>query len=178
MRLELMRLLRGGINHNEASSVQRWLRVVKGGFGDVQNNILAPLIEFQGQLYAGATNDITGCQIWRSRDGRQWENVVGPKTEIPAGFGNKHNQGINQFLVFGNWLFAGLWNEVDGAQLWVSDDGLKWQRLIGPGCNITGGFGNVNNRSFYYLLDFKSNLYVGTHNLKDGGELWRLSKEP
>lgn len=165
-------------SNNEASAVQYWHRVVGRGFGDVQNNILAPLIEFQGQLYVGATNDIAGCQIWRSRDGRKWENVVGPKAKTQAGFSNKNNQSVNKFIVFGDWLFAGLWNEVDSAQLWRSADGVNWEAVVGGNSQTKNGFGKLENSGITALGVFKNMLFAGTGSLycKDGVELW-LSKD-
>lgn len=154
--------------------VARWSRVAKAGLGDPHQRLFGPLVEFQGHIYAGTYNIQTGCQIWRSSDGDYWDPVVGSQAKTPPGFGNKNNVSVNKLIVFGDRLYAGLWNEVDGAQLWCSSDGLKWESVVGGSSQTPNGFGKLENSGITALAGFKEILFAGTGSLfcKDGVELW------
>lgn len=154
--------------------VARWRQVAKAGLGDSHQRLFGPLVEFQEQIYAGTYNTQTGCQIWRSSDGETWEAVVGGQAKTPSGFGNKNNVSVNKLILFGDRLYAGLWNEVDGAQLWLSSDGLKWEPVVGGFSQTPNGFGKVENSGITALSGFRETLFAGTGSLhcKDGVELW------
>ena len=160
----------------EPSHISGWRRVVSGGFGDAAVNPFNPLAEFQGQLYAGAFEKTKGCQLLRSADGVTWERVVGPQAATPSGFGNPHNQSINTLTVLGERLYAGTWNEIEGAELWRSADGATWESLVGPNAPKPSGFGKLENSGITALGAFRGRLFAGTGSLycKDGVELWSL----
>lgn len=58
-----------------------------------------------------------------------------------------------------------------GAEVWQTNDGLAWQQIA------AGGWGNSNNVMAGYfdkpLVLFRGDLYIGTLNSVDGGEIWR-----
>ena len=139
----------------EPLRVGEWSRVVKTGFGDSELEILGPLTQFQGWLYA-ATMHKRGV----------------------ARFGAA-NFGIIRLTPFGGFLYAGTVNE-QGAELWRSADGVQWEVVVGPDRVPANGFGNPSNRAINGLFVFQDRLYAGTDNVNGGGELWRFepSVEP
>ena len=152
-----------------------WSRVVKGGFGDPGIELIGRLVEFKGYFYAATDHKTGGCQIWRSLNGTDWQIVVGPGAVMPAGFKNPPNPSINELLAFGDWLFAGTWNQEQGAELWRSADGLIWEPVVGGGSATLSGFGKHENSGITALGGFRGMLFAGTGSLycKDGVELWR-----
>ena len=155
-----------------------WSRVIEKGLDDPRVEIIDHLVEFHGQLYASGFQTTAGCRVWRSGDGTTWESVVGPGTATPQGFGNPNNQSINAFLVFQDYLYAGTWNEVNGAELWRTADGKNWEAVVGGGSAMAGGFGKLENSGVTALSGFEGMLIAGTGSLycKDGVELW-LSRD-
>ena len=164
-----------GYRESEPLQQGGWSRVVKGGFGDSGLELIGRLAEFKGSLYAALDHKTGGCQIWRSADGATWEIVVGPGAATPGGFGHPTNKSINELLAFGDWLFAGTWNQDQGAELWRSADGATWQPVVGDASAIPAGFGKHENSGITALGAFKDMLFAGTGSLycKDGVELWR-----
>lgn len=162
-----------GLEPDEGDNTVGWIQIVKGGFKDIELEILAPLVEFQGSLYAGSTHKTAGCQIWRTSDGNSWEAVVGQDAKTPSGFGNPNNKSINDMLVFGTRLYAGIWNEIDGAQLWRSADGVVWEVVVGNSQTLSG-FNKQENSGITSIGSFRDMLFAGTGSLycKDGVELW------
>lgn len=100
--------------------------------------------------------------------------IVGDeRSPYPLGFGEAANIGIVSLASLDGVLYLGTTNE-QGTQIWMSADGERWKRTVGPNAKTPSGFGNANNRSANELRVFKDRLYVGTDNPKDGGELWRF----
>ena len=151
-----------------------WLRIMAGGFGDPEVALINRLVLFTEYFYTAGDHNTKGCRIWRSRDGFTWDTVVGAKSATPDGFGTPNNSGINTLLVFREFLYAGLWNQVDGAQLWRSRDGLTWEPVVGATAAIASGFGKLENSGITALSAFHDQLFAGTGSLycKDGVELW------
>ena len=61
-----------------------------------------------------------------------------------------------------------------GVEIWRSADGLVWDQI-----NLDG-FEDSNNTSTNWsnaTANFLNQLYVGTSNAVDGGELWRKSPD-
>ena len=129
------------------------------GFGDVYNQGAFSMSVFGSYLYVGTWNQDTGCQVWRSSDGTDWNQVK------KDGFGDGNNEVTASMTVFGSYLYAGTWNGVTGCQVWRSSDGLTWNPA-----NIDG-FGDVNNTSIYSMSVFGSHIYIGT----TGCQVWRSS---
>jgi hypothetical protein len=80
------------------------------------------LQEFQEQFYAGVTwygeyGESLGAQVWRTSDGRQWENVV------EDGFGNPEFFGVTSFAVFDDQIYAAIDAFFKGFQVWRSPSG-------------------------------------------------------
>lgn len=143
-----------------------WTTTVNDGFGDSNTTATGGMAAFGGNLYVGAGNTAEGAQLWRSGDGENWEQVIEP------GFGDPNNERVEIVFAFENALFVSLKNGATGMEIWRSADGLAWEQLNADGFGDVNNVGaNWNNAVTPYLHD----LYVGTSNAVDGGELWRMA---
>jgi hypothetical protein len=91
--------------------------MVTAGFGDPDTVDISSLIEYNGWLYAGATNLVSGVQIWRSfsGDSNTWTKVA-PAVASPG------VTRVTGFAVFNGALYAAV--ETKGpAQIWRSTGG-------------------------------------------------------
>jgi hypothetical protein len=172
-------LYAGTINYSDGGQAWRtsngstWTAVSAPGFGSAYTNtnaVVFDMIEFKGQLYAGAggwSNDGVGGQVWRCTacDGSDWEMVEG------NGFGSVDNSGIASFGVFSNTLYAATFNSGGGSEIWRSSTGNSgaWTRVV------AGGNGNVNNVDSTSLTPFNGYLYAAIENSADGMEIWRTA---
>jgi len=133
---------------------------------------------FDGELYVGVRNDtggandndtenMTGAQVWRYDGGTTWTQVN------EDGFGNApsgYNRSVESMAIFDGNLYAGTWNDDDGAQVWRYDGGTTWTQVNDD------GFGNMPSGGFSVALSmtiFDDELYVGTRNDNTGTEVWR-----
>src|SRR3990172_8714768 len=124
---------------------------------------------FGGYLYIGAGNSAVGAQLWRSNNGTSWAQAINP------GFGDPNNQKVEMVFVFQNQLYVSVKNAVTGIEVWRSADGTLWEQVN------QDGFGDSNNsgtNGSHATADFLNQLYVGTSNIVDGGELWRMLQQP
>jgi len=143
-----------------------WEVVVSDGFGDAKTLSTGGMAVFLGALYVGAGNAAAGAQLWRSTDGDVWTSAIVP------GFGDPNNQEVEMVSVFQNRLHIGVRNTVTGIEIWRTADGTLWEQ-VNP-----DGFGDSNNtgtNAGNATAEFQGQLYVGTSNVADGGELWRTS---
>lgn len=141
-----------------------WQQVITGGFDDISNQAILPLVVFNGFLYAGTYNYLTGGELWRSADGFNWTSVAS------SGFGDVNNLGVWAWAEFNGYLYAGTeQNTVTGTEVWRSSDGINWAQT-----NIDG-FGDANNKSVGKFVEFNGYLYGGTWNLVTGAEIWRTA---
>lgn len=125
----------------------------------------ADLKEFNGYLYAfGMCTH--GIEIYRSRDGTRWREVVGdaPGAGMPRGFGDDSNIQPNA-VVFQDELYVGTQNFEDHAEIWRTSDGLNWEPVE------LYGFGR-NNIHIYRVWVYDNKLIVGTKNFVSGCEVW------
>lgn len=142
-----------------------WTAIVSDGFGESNTTSLSGLAVFGGYLYAGAGNNVEGAQLWRTQNALDWSKVV-----MPA-FSDPNNKQVEMVLVFQDQLYISLQNSVTGVELWRTADGVNWEQ-VNP-----DGFGDSHNTSVFMNnanAEFKCQLYLGTLNSLDGGELWRM----
>lgn len=151
-----------------------WTKAMTGGFGDADNGGVFSLAQFHGALYAGVHNyqesDNPGAELWRCQqcDGNDWQQVP-----IAKGFGEVDNFAIEGLFPFGDALYAFTGNAVSGMTIWRTNDGTNWQQV---GEN---GLGDNNNYYPYYdnsVTTWRGQLYVGTWNDANGGELWMYTE--
>lgn len=145
-----------------------WIVDVDDGFGDSHTTMTGGMAIFDGQLFVGAGNSDSGPQLWRSADGVGWELVPTPGAEDAS------NEKVEMLTVFRDQLYAGIRNAQDGIELWRTSDGLQWEPAN------ENGFGNRDNattNASNAVASFDEQLFLGTENSVDGGELWRLLPE-
>lgn len=141
-----------------------WEVIVNDGFGDANTLSTGGMVVFGTYLYVASGNTSSGAQVWRTTDGVTWAPAISP------GFGDPNNTQVEMVYVFQNQLYAGVRNTVTGLEVWCSSDGLLWEQVN------QDGFGDINNTTTNgnnATSEFLSQLYVGTSNIVDGGELWR-----
>ena len=145
-----------------------WTTVMSDGFGNSLTTSTGGMAEFAGYLYVGAGNEVDGAQLWRTNDGVSWDQAINP------GFGDPNNQKVEMVFVFQNLLYLSVKNAQTGIEIWRSADGMIWEQAN------QDGFGDRDNTSSNWsnaIAEFQGDLYVGTSNVVDGGELWRLQQQ-
>lgn len=151
-----------------------WTRVVAGGLGDANDIGVVRFSVFEGQLYAGSYNELTGGRVWRSGNGTDWQPVTA------GGLGGTATWYVSSLATYGDKLYAGTYNRTTGGQLWrcAKCDGTDWSRVAAD------VFGRVENRNVAALTTFHGALYSFTSNRGgDGievrrtfdGESWTLA---
>ena len=85
------------------------------------------------------------------------------------GFGDSNNEGIDLWVVFNGYLYAGTSYNATGGEIWRSSDGTTWTQVN------SDGFGDSNNYWIYPSVVFNGYLYAGIGNDATGGEIWRSS---
>lgn len=159
-----------------SSNGANWQRVSEPGFTSalsVTNPVIFDLIEFKGNLYAGAgvwwNDDIAG-QVWRTSDGQSWTLVV------DNGFGNPQNNGVVAFGKFQAILYAATINNDTGLEIWRTSTGnpLDWTRVVNAGFG-----GGVEYGLGYSFQEFDGQFYVGVESNRttdgNGLRLFRTS---
>jgi hypothetical protein len=94
-----------------------WVKVVDDGFSNSDTNGMNGLEVYDQNLFFVVGNEITGMEVWRTRDGTNWEQVP------PAGFGSSDNQAPywdNSLFVFDDALYVGTLNLEEGGEGWRS----------------------------------------------------------
>ncbi|MFC1904233.1 hypothetical protein ACFLXT_00485 [Chloroflexota bacterium] len=138
---------------------------VGSGWGVPLNHDVAAMAEFDKFLYATTINVETGGQIWRTLDGRRWQQVVN------NGLGNPKNQEPHRLAVAQGKLWVTFFSEAPmPSQVWCSDDGLQFVQSNIDGFGdpgITGGYPRI--------IEFGGTMYWGGSKPKDGAQIWRLS---
>lgn len=151
-----------------------------GGFGDSDNVAAWSIETFNDYLYIGTMNwDFTengGCQIFRSNDGVNWEQVVDRGFR---GIDGMQTEAINTYAwymtVFQGRLYVGTFNskisisgEHMGAQLWSSANGVDWVKEELPSGD---GFGHSEMYGIRRMVNYNDEyLYVGTAS--NVGQSW------
>jgi hypothetical protein len=145
-----------------APGVSGWTQVNLNGFGNRSNEGITSLAVFSDTLYASTTNFDTGGQIWRM--GNPWTAV------ITGGLGYAYNVGVDHLIEFQGNLSAGTWaDETNGGEVWRSNNGLNWTRVVSQ------GFGDPTNGEVFRFVVFSDTLYASTISYTDthGVEIWR-----
>jgi len=153
-----------------------WTQSGTDGLGTPKNTHIHDLTTFKSYLYTGTMNG-EGAQILRTSDGKEWSLVVGPGlagTNAP-GFGNANNKEVHEIVIFKSVVYAGTYN-TNGAEVWRSNDGKAWEKIVGSGLSGTNGpgFGSKGNVDIQTSVIFKDRLYIGTWN-DNGAEIWRTA---
>lgn len=88
---------------------------------------------------------------------------------------------------FGDHLYAGVYNRLNDRQHDtgdISEGGELWRYEAGPAVNsgtweqeVAAGFGNPSNLGIRIMAVYNNQLFIGTHNLDQGAELWRRTSD-
>jgi hypothetical protein len=93
-----------------------WTEVVSGGFDDPDDNDVIRLVGVNDDyLYAATANWTSGEEVWRTKDGTDWEQV---NTD---GFGDSNNYDpfwSNASVVYDGSLYLGTCNAANGGEVW------------------------------------------------------------
>jgi hypothetical protein len=150
-----------GIVNNQAQAMTltpSWLQVGGNGLGDPLNQQIATLEVFGDYIYAGVCHTTLPAnthttQIWRSRNGVNWEKVD-----------ERTLNGPGDMVTFNGRLYAGSWD----GYVWSSADGTTWTE------DITNGFDGTGQGIARFMV-YGGKLYASTWNGTTGTEVWRTS---
>jgi flagellin len=143
-----------------------WESITLDGFGDSRNSMGLALQAWNGYMYVGTRNDITGGELWRSASGEagSWEQVN------LNGFGNSKNTAVTSLIDFQGRLYAGSRNWTSGAELWRSVDGAEWTPVT------QNGFGGGANSGWVdSLVVYHGSLLVALRNYQSGAQVWQTA---
>ena len=162
--------LYAGTGRGNASQLWRssngtiWAPMDVTGFSDPDNVDITALAVYDGKIYAGVTNQVTGAQVWSSftGDNNSWTQIAPavPGT-VPSAI-----TGFAAFTLDGG-LYAAVESEAP-AQIWRSYGG-DWETVVND------GFGDGSTLSTGGLTEFGGYLYVGAGNTALGAQLWRTN---
>jgi len=160
----------GEVWRSSTGNSGEWAQVNADGFdADAGNYGVTALTAFDGYLYGSTAHSSgAGAEVWRCQvcdDASDWEKVV------DNGFGNANTGYAPALEVFDGYLYLVVGNSATGMEVWRTADGTNWEQVG------FAGFGDSNNRGPYWdnsVTVFNDNLYVGTWNYANGGEVWQL----
>lgn len=142
-----------------------WAPMTVTGFSDPDSVNIAALAVYDGMIYAGVGNDVTGAQIWRSfsGDNNSW-------TKVAPGVPGTDRAIVTALTEFDGALYAAVESE-SPAQIWQSYGGASgtW------GAIVTDGFGDPDTLSTGGMSVFGGYLYVGAGNETMGALLYRTN---
>ena len=122
------------------------------------------LAEFEGSIYvsSASTRNPGGTLVFRSRTGDpgSWVDAL---PALGPGFGDSNNENFNDMVVFDGRLCGGTRNEVDGAEVWCTADGMTWELKNSP------GFGDQGSRVVWTSGVFAGRLYLGVEHVRSIG---------
>jgi hypothetical protein len=144
-----------------------FVKVVDGGIGDINNDRVASMAIYDGHLYVGLNNGVTGGEVWRvsivgDELGTDWVQVN------DDGFGYDDNDRVRALQVFKTKLYAGTRNPSDGCQIWRTGalggpPFTDWTKVGGNGLGHPD-----NNKRIASMTVYGGDLYAGTANFNKG----------
>jgi hypothetical protein len=152
-----------------APGVPGWAQVNINGFGDAYNRGGLAAGVYSNSLYVATTNEISGCQVWRSSNGISWNQVNN------GGFGDSNNVGCYGMASFNSYFYIGTSNETTGGEVWRCaatsgcDEPSDWSQAN------TDGFGDPDNSDAEPEVEFGGYLYLDTTNWTSGAQVYRSS---
>jgi hypothetical protein len=138
----LKAVVTGGMGDRHTNGVQVW--------GDPQE----PAPVFHDELYASASDPVTGGETWRTADGLQWERAP------DKGLGRGAKSVVFPSAVFEDRLYAvrftaGTLDDIRGLDVYRTADGDTWEKVV------SNGFGVGHERNATGLLSvFQGAIYL------------------
>ena len=141
-----------------------WEPVSLQGFGNPNNESVRGMCVWNNKLWFGTTNITDGAELY-------WYNHNWMKLVADRGIDNPKNVGIGRICEYRNNIVMGTWN-ILGCEVYAYD-GIGFEKLVGTGTNIRGGFGHYTNWAVLSMEVFRNRLYVGLANFFLGFSLHR-----
>lgn len=162
--------------------------VMQDGFGNADNRGIQAVISYNGWVYAGAKNDITGFEVWKFRptnnepaETAEYEFVK----VVEHGGPSAHNENAGMPIVFQNKLYIGTQlyvggvnptsgNAFQGCDIIRINEDDSWDTIVGPN-SLSGyesGFNHFTNAYLWWMEEHDGWLYAGTFD--QGGVLAAL----
>jgi len=141
-----------------------WTQVNVDAFGNMPSSgysVALSMEVFNGELYVGTRNDITGTEVWRYEGNSIWTQVN------TNGFGTG-SMAIWDLIVHDDSLYAGTF----GGGVWRYNSGSSWTQV-----NNTG-FGSSSNNMVTSMAVLDGKLCAGTHNSTTFCEVWQVQDIP
>jgi hypothetical protein len=132
---------------------ENWECVADEGIRDPGNWWVSDFAELDGRLYMGTLN-IRGFQLFRTRDGKEFEQL------LSGGAEKFTNTGGMKLIVFKDKLYVSTMDFFRGFDLYASGDGVNFQRILEKG--HTGG----HNAYLWQMKVYNGRLYAGTYHHK------------
>lgn len=162
---------------------KKWEMASSPGFGKKNIMAMASFV-FKDTIYVGTTK-ILGGEIWKSKDGTNWQRIM------KRGFSFPYNLSVWKIQTFENKLVVGMQNHWFGCQIWASKDLNPSNNKDFVQISKTGMTKRLQINPFKIKQDgikametFKGKLYAGTAsyiNILNSGtivgpgcELWRI----
>lgn len=83
---------------------------------------------FKDELYSGirylSESGKEKIEIWKSNDGLSWKSVNSKM------YANPNNTLIDCMFEFKGYIYVGVWNKKEGAQIWRTEKLKNWQRVF------------------------------------------------
>lgn len=138
-------------------------------FTSIPINLLGSFFDLSNFGNVWVDLDTDGCEIWACNESGSKVIVGnGEQAVSPPGFGNKNNKDCSLLIEFNGSLYAGVWNDKEGCQIWRTRDiNEEWELILDE------GFGNKNNIAVWTSQTFNGCLYVGTVNFIDGCTIFK-----
>ena len=153
---------------------QQFKKVVKKGFGNRFNSGAWSAKVYNEELFVGTMNWKQGCQMWKTKDGKNWEQVPLPGGN---GFGTRWSIYLWSMEIYDNSLYVGTCNVNDGAQLWKYTEG-SWEKVLLPGGD---GFGTSDNYGIRNIVEHDGELWISTATNaildSEACEIWKYDGE-
>ena len=120
-------------------------------------------------------------EIWRTKNGINWEKVVGMDDAYGNGMGfslhdpeNEDNDIVTSVAVYEGHLYLGTGHDYGKTTVWRTSDGTSWEKVLD-----FNEEGEAYNYYVWRLWSFKNQLFVSTLNLGPagnpgvtGGQIW------
>ncbi|MBN2310906.1 MAG: hypothetical protein JXR94_18165 [Candidatus Hydrogenedentes bacterium] len=148
--------------------------LMQDGFGNPDNRGIQALISYNGWLYAGTKNDVTGFEIWKLAGP---DKPIGAIKVVDGGGPSAHNENagmpfvFNGKLYFGTQLYIGgvnptSGNAFQGCDIIRIDENDNWETIVGPD-SLSGyesGFNHFTNAYLWWMEEHDGWLYAGTYD--------------
>jgi len=155
---------------------------IDGDQGGISKNIqVGTQSDIENSDSQAPFSPVGAFEVWRSKDGENWEKVVGLNDPYGNGMGfsgidpeNINNNVVPSVAVFQERLYLGTQNEYGKTAIWRTANGSAWEKVL--------DFHKLGEECNYYIwrmLPYNNQLVIGTLNLGStknsavtGAQIW------